>query len=107
MKKKHKINDIFAYIIGHYRYFIYYSQRFRWLMRTHITEQITWRINVMDEECFLTGSCKKCGCDTTALQMANKACDKPCYPKMMNKKAWKEFKKTDEFLTKKHNSCIG
>jgi hypothetical protein len=35
--------------------------------------------------------CIKCGCDTTALQMANKACVGECYPKMMNKKEWKIF----------------
>lgn len=27
-----------------------------------------------------------CGCHTTALQMANKSCDKPYYPPMMSKR---------------------
>jgi hypothetical protein len=35
----------------------------------------------MDIDCYLDGSCKKCGCETTALQMANKACAGNCYPK--------------------------
>lgn len=91
MRNKRKISDIFAYIQGYTRYQIFYSP-FGWLMRKHIFEQIVWRINVMDIECFEQGSCKICGCDTTALQMANKACPKPCYPKMMNKKDWLSFK---------------
>lgn len=44
----------------------------------------------MDPECYVKGQCKMCGCTTTALQMANKSCPKPCYPKMMNRKQWKE-----------------
>jgi hypothetical protein len=51
----------------------------------------------MDKECYENGSCKMCGCNTTALQMANKACPKPCYPKMISKKEWKEFKTKTEF----------
>lgn len=61
-------------------------------MRKHIREQIDWRIEVMDKECYNAGSCKMCGCETTALQMANKACDKPCYPKMMTQWEWDWYK---------------
>lgn len=46
----------------------------------------------MDRTCFYNGECKLCGCQTTALQMANKACKKPCYPEMMNKIEWTCFK---------------
>lgn len=92
MKNKRKLSDIFAYLQGYWRYNLYYSKYFKFLIRTHILEQIQWRISEMDIECFESGSCKICGCDTTALQMANKQCGKPCYPKMMNKKEWKEFK---------------
>lgn len=87
-----KINNIFAYVLGYYRYHLFYSNHFKFLIRKHIFEQIEWRIYVMDDDCYMQGSCKKCGCDTTALQMANKACEKPCYPKMMSKKEWKKFK---------------
>ena len=52
----------------------------------------------MDTECYEQGSCKICHCDTTALQMANKACGKPCYPKMMNKADWLEFKVRQTYL---------
>gem|GEM_PF-4437539 len=48
----------------------------------------------MDKQCYNDGSCKECGCRTTALQMANKACDGFCYPKMLNKKDW-QFLNTD------------
>ena len=91
MKHKIKINDIFAYLIGKYRYKLFYNTKLLWLMRPHIFEQIQWRISVMNLDCYLQGSCIKCGCETTALQMANKACTGNCYPKMMNKKEWKKF----------------
>jgi phospholipase C len=45
----------------------------------------------MDKECYENGSCKICGCATTALQMADKQCDKPCYPKMMSRSIWYQF----------------
>ena len=46
----------------------------------------------MDPQCLAQGSCKMCGCDTTALQMADKQCDKPCYPPMYDKKTWNTCK---------------
>lgn len=46
----------------------------------------------MDRKCYETGSCIKCGCQTTALQMANRACEGQCYPKMMGKQKWKTLK---------------
>lgn len=87
-----KINftNIMAYIQGNIRYKLYYS-RFRFLIRLHIREQIDLRIRFMDKECYENGSCKFCGCSTTALQMADKQCDKPCYPPIMNGKDWNMF----------------
>lgn len=106
MLKKRPLIDVWHYFIGNYRYWLYYKkfkidyQGYRTnevyrhsLMRQHIFEQIAWRIKVMDQECYEMGQCKMCGCATTALQMANKACDKPCYPLMMSKKEWEIFKK--------------
>ena len=92
MKNKRKLNDIFAYIQGYWRYNLFYSEYFKFLIRTHILEQITWRISVMDKACYKYGSCLLCGCDTTALQMANKQCNKPCYPKMKGKFEWTIYK---------------
>jgi hypothetical protein len=46
----------------------------------------------MDSICYSEGSCSICGCQTTHLQCAAKACDKPCYPDMMDAGQWKHFK---------------
>lgn len=91
MKAKINIKNIYSYLIGNYRYQLYYSKNFSWLMRSFIKRQIALRINSMDEECFNNGQCKMCGCKTTALQMANKECDKPCYPEMLSRKKWIKF----------------
>ena len=92
MKIPKIIFNTFAFIQGYTRYRFYYNSKLRWLLPTYIYEQIMWRIGIMDIKCFEQGSCKICGCDTTALQMANKACPKPCYPKMMDKKVWNLYK---------------
>jgi hypothetical protein len=89
-KPKVNLTNVIAYIQGYIRYHLYYS-KFKFLIRKHILEQIDFRIKYMDKECYENGSCKLCGCATTALQMANKSCDKPCYPKMMNKILWEGF----------------
>ena len=91
-KAKPTLKNIIAYIQGKLRYKLYYSN-FVFLIRPHIREQIQARINSMDKQCYNEGQCKMCGCQTTALQMANKACDKPCYPSMLSKKKWNWFKK--------------
>lgn len=91
-------SNIKAYIQGKLRYKLYYSY-YKFLIPTHIREQIDYRIKMMDKECYNNGACKICGCETTALQMANKACPKPCYPKMVNKRKWnrqKQFKSYDK-----------
>lgn len=92
-----KISDIFAYIQGNIRYKFYYG-KLNFLLYKHIKQQISFRILVMDKECYNNGSCKICGCKTTALQMADKTCDKPCYPKMMSKKEWKSFIKNKSLM---------
>lgn len=97
MAAKATIKNIFAYIQGNIRYKLYYS-KFYWMIPSHILHQIEVRINSMDKQCYSQGSCTMCGCKTTALQMSNKACDKPCYPEMMNKGAWKSFKKSGEII---------
>lgn len=90
--KKINFKNVVAYIQGNFRYRLYYSAYFGWLMRTHIREQIDARIDSMDRICHSNGSCKMCGCMTTQLQMANKECDKPCYPAMMSRHIWMQMK---------------
>ena len=92
MKQEIKLKDIIAYFQGKLRYKLYYS-KFAFLIRPHIKEQIDARINSMDKSCYDNGECVLCGCQTTALQMADKACDKPCYPSMLSKQDWKMVKK--------------
>lgn len=104
--KKFNLKDIIAYIQGNLRYKLYYSN-FAFLIRKHIREQIDIRIKSMDKECYDTGQCKMCGCETTALQMANKACDKPCYPEMMNDVDWWVFKKYNKLQTLSNEETWG
>ncbi len=100
MKRKTKVSDVKNYVVGHYRYAIYYFSSnklilrriVKSLMRNHIKEQIDYRIRVMNRECLDSGSCIKCGCMTTALQMCNKSCEGDCYPPMFSKKKWKNFR---------------
>lgn len=87
------IKNIIAYLQGNLRYKLYYSEDFKFLIRDHIQEQIDFRIKIMETLCYDQGSCKKCGCTTTALQMANKECLKPCYPPMFSEEKWEYFKK--------------
>lgn len=101
MKQKKTINNILAYLIGNLRYKLYYS-KLQWLIRWHILDQIEMRIEVMNTDCYDQGSCQMCGCTTTALQMANKSCSKPCYPPMLSKKNWIKLASMQEVTYKKN-----
>lgn len=97
IKGQHKPIDIWHYLIGNYRYKLFYSKSTKgvikhWLMREHIWEQINYRVSVMDKECLNKGQCKICQCATIQLQMSSKRCEGICYPTMMNKKDWERFK---------------
>ena len=99
IKGEHSFSDIVDYFRGNLRYWIYYKPFLKKLLiRTHIREQIELRLRMMDSECYSQGSCKICGCKTTALQMANKPCDKPCYPAIMNRKEWERFLDTEQVV---------
>ncbi len=88
-----KIKDIISYLQGNIRYFCYHKKYLNWMISKHIKEQYVYRINSMDKECYDNGSCKECGCKTTHLQFANKACEGHCYPVMENKSWWNITKK--------------
>ena len=85
------LSNIKAYLVGNFRYAIYHSTYFKWLIRKHIKSQIEFRIKYMNPVCYNQGSCEICGCKTTALQMSDKACDNPCYPSMMLDREWWMF----------------
>lgn len=90
---KNRLRDIISFFEGSYRYNLYYSTGIsRYLMRKHIREQIDFRISVMNPKCYEQGSCVICGCDTTALQMANKPCEGMEYPPLMTKERWHNFR---------------
>ena len=87
------LKDVWYYIQGNIRYKLYYSEKYSKFIRKHIKHQIDVRIKNMNHECYNKGECIKCGCATTALQMASKSCAGACYPKMMNKKTWLAFRR--------------
>jgi len=91
MKAKINFKNIIAFCQGTLRYQVYYSP-FKFLIRKHIREQISFRINSMRRTCFTNGECEECGCSTTALQMANKTCGGICYPPMISKEKWRMAK---------------
>lgn len=100
-KRGMKISDIYHYLLGNYRYKLYYSPTLVHLMRGHIYEQITYRIEVqMNRTCYDNGECIHCGCETTKLQMSNRACDGGCYTQLMNREDWYnslEFHKMNDY----------
>lgn len=98
MQKKARVTlrNVWSYIQGNIRYRLYYSKQLygvdlSWLLPKWLKDQIELRIDSMDRQCYNEGSCKICGCKTTALQFSDKACDKPCYPSMLSKKQWYIF----------------
>lgn len=101
MRSIPKFSDVIAYLQGNIRYKIYHSRFWygTWLARLLLPQRIVWqyyyRLEKMDKECYNRGSCKLCGCMTTKLQFANKACPRPCYPPMMSKEKWLEFIKPE------------
>lgn len=87
---KNKLKNILHFLVGTLRYKLFYS-KFDFLLGRTLKNQIQFRIDVMDDQCYKEGSCKICGCTTTALQMADKQCPKPCYPPFFDKKTWWMF----------------
>ena len=70
----------------------------------HVWEQTIWRRNQVKEkspECWEKGYCTVCGCDIIGKTYEDRACSKeelneePCYPAMMDKETWKEYKKSN------------
>lgn len=117
--KNISLKNVYFYVQGWLRYYMYYGEfraynitnskdkhitEFTWkefcqikwflftyrLLPNHLRHQIKIRIN-SSMPCIAEGQCTICGCSTPALQMTTKACDKPCYPAMMNRKEWTIF----------------
>lgn len=67
----------------------------------HIYEQIIWRrteIIKKQPTCWESGYCKVCGCDIIGKSMEDRECsaaeinEEPCYPFMMEKDEWNDYK---------------
>lgn len=54
-------------------------------------EQIIWR-RTQAKECMNNEYCTYCGCEMIGKTMEDRGCEDQCYPDMMNKKQWKEYK---------------
>lgn len=100
MKKTLTIKNIRAYIEGNLRYTIYNSW-FKFLLPKSIREQVVMRLASTKTECINKGYCVECGCSIPALQLANKTCSGDCYPEMLNRKKWMEFKRAGILLIDK------
>lgn len=89
-KKKITIKNIFWYLQGTTRYRImssWFKNIFPWYLR----DQIEHRVNSMHTICRTQGSCKECGCMTPALAYCDEECLGRCYPRMLNKKEYKNI----------------
>lgn len=79
---------ITAFSQGNLRKFLLKYKPLRRFVPTHIKEQIVWRQMLQDPVCIRNGACKLCGCAVPGLEMANAACEKPCYPAMLGQFDW-------------------
>lgn len=67
----------------------------------HIKEQIIWRrgqVALKSPECWKQGHCIQCGCFIIGKTAADMGCENEpfCYPEMMKKKEWKDYKKAND-----------
>lgn len=102
---KHDITlkNIHAYLQGNLRYLAeQYGPEFI-RVEPHIREQIMFRMDVSKPECIAEKKCTECHCDVPGLMYADKMCGGECYPEMMDKDTWEEFKKTLRIHTLENN----
>lgn len=71
--------------------------------KKHIKEQIKWRremVQLLSPECWKQGHCIQCGCEIIGKTKADMGCENEpyCFPEMMNKKDWKDFKLTHPLI---------
>jgi len=95
MKAKITLPNIKGFIQGNFRKALKDMN----FVSDHIKEQATWRLNQVQDkspECVNADECYVCGCTLTGKVWEDRGCSKkenPCYPKMMDLKAWYKFKK--------------
>lgn len=100
------ISKVYNYSIAYYRAFCIKYVITTLLIREHIYEQYTVRINSSEKECVDSGYCKECGCRTPIYFMTNTECLGNCYPKMLPKYAWNNLKQGGIYLEKCCNTGL-
>ena len=105
---KINLHNIGRFIQGWWRFIVYkLTKRSKLLAKVaddlhfldqNQREQFEWRLTVMNPKCRENGACIVCGCETPQLQMAGEACEGKCYPDMMDKKSWEEYKKENQIV---------
>ena len=108
MKSSITGSNIFYYIQGNIRSYLYYTNW--WILPlhvfipAHILQQMVVRLNTIEgSECYEKGSCKHCGCKVPPLTFCDKSCGGNCYPAMMRKNDWLFFICSKEIFTKGHH----
>ena len=108
MKSSITGSDIFYYIQGNIRAYLYYTNW--WFLPLHIfipahvLQQMVVRLNTIEgSECYEKGSCKHCGCKVPPLTFCDKSCEGNCYPYMMDAYQWLHFKSHKQMVTKGHH----
>ncbi len=96
--------NVYSYIQGNIIYKCINSKNWKWLIPKYIQEQYEYRVNTMNKQCYDQGSCIACGCETTQLQAAYRACENDCYPYMLTYKEWKQLKQKRHILKLSYNN---
>lgn len=64
----------------------------------HIEEQSIWRLSEVKQKsplCIEMGKCKSCGCEMIDKSFELQECETGCYPRLMGKEKWEQYKKTN------------
>ena len=108
MKSSITGSNIFYYVQGNIRAYLYYTNW--WFLPLHIfipahvLQQMVVRLNTIEgSECYEKGSCKHCGCKVPPLTFCDKSCEGNCYPYMMDAYQWLHFKSHKQMVTKGHH----
>ena len=108
MKSSITGSNIFYYVQGNIRAYLYYTNW--WFLPLHIfipahvLQQMVIRLNTIEgSECYEKGSCKHCGCKVPPLTFCDKSCEGNCYHYMMNAYQWLHFKSHKQMVTKGHH----
>lgn len=65
------------------------------IVDAHIIEQAQWRKGCIQDKspkCLLKGKCEYCECDINESVLSTPGCNHGCYPEMMDKDTWEDYK---------------